>query len=273
MNKRFCPRCKEKLNPHTPKICPGCKLDLMAWLWGEVDNLRTQRDWSQQVENLTDTALRARILRLAKVAEHFWRDRDSWMEQAEARTQDGADVAGEVLELREEIDALRREYNATLNSLHEAIQERSRLMPLAVAVGTCDVRSVPESVWKAWQRPENYRQDELVRLRDREAELESQVARLTRQLADKTSGRHLQGWGTVVKTDPEKWMIMVSSEPCLTDAFDQIKEKVTGFIDPEPFKRVAVCPTAYFDGVEPLGWETCDQAPREKGTPCSTQNK
>ena len=212
---RYCPRCKEKLNQHTPKICPGCKLDLMAWLWEEID--RSQ-------DELTDSKLHQRGM----------------------------------------VEAV---------LLQEAEREIERLTPLAVAVGNVAMNDVPESVWRAWQEPDGYRQDELVRLRDREAELESQVARLTRQLADKTAGKHLQGWGTVVKTDPEKWMIMVSSEPCLTDAYDQIKEKVTGFIDPEPFKRVAVCPTAYFDGIEPLGWETCDRAPREKGTPCSTQNK
>lgn len=68
--------------------------------------------------------------------------------------------------------------------VHSLTQERDDLIPLAIAVGDTSMNDVPEAIWKAWQEPENYRQDELVRLREREADLVTQRNQLTRQLAE-----------------------------------------------------------------------------------------
>lgn len=116
---KYCPSCRLKLNPKTAKICPQCGLNLMDWLWEENARLREQRDFATWLQEMTQRmldAMKAKRQRVAQAATHFWRDRDSWMQQAEARTQDGADVAEwnrglqlELDRLREFCDAVHRE--------------------------------------------------------------------------------------------------------------------------------------------------------------------
>lgn len=70
--------------------------------------------------------------------------------------------------------------------------EVAKLTPLAVAVGACSPGEVPESVYEAFQMPAKYHADEVVRLREREAELEHRVRQLERATP---SGRAAGGEG------------------------------------------------------------------------------
>lgn len=54
--------------------------------------------------------------------------------------------------------------NLTVDQLRE---ELLKLQTLAVAVGSCDIDNLPDAVVKAWQAPLNYRDDELMWLRDK----------------------------------------------------------------------------------------------------------
>lgn len=54
--------------------------------------------------------------------------------------------------------------NLTMDELRN---ECLKLQSLAVAVGECSSGEVPEKVFKAWKTPVNYRQDELVWLREK----------------------------------------------------------------------------------------------------------
>ena len=76
--------------------------------------------------------------------------------------------------------------------------------------------------------------------------------------------KYLRGWGTAIETNPGKWLIFVSSESSLSDAVKHIKQlddQVVGLnsIGPGPFNDVAVCPATHFEGVKPLGWESCNR--------------
>lgn len=65
-------------------------------------------------------------------------------------------------------------------SVGEVQAELLRLQTLAVAVGQCNPSEVPESVFKAWQQPKRYREDELVWLRQKYVNLVEAAARLVR---------------------------------------------------------------------------------------------
>ena len=91
-------------------------------------------------------------------------------------------LARVVADQRAEIERLGRCNEQISHTYSEMINrqnaEVASLLPLALAVGKHSEHDVPPDVYRAWQEPEGYRQDEIYRLREELEKAEWRIYRL-----------------------------------------------------------------------------------------------
>ena len=154
--------------------------------------------------------------------------------------------------LKAELDRL----NTRLFKANDAIVECKRNSDQVINVQQKELAEHQQAI--DWMNEEiESRGQQIERLK---AELED----ARREAAGPRQVKYLRGWGTAIETNPGKWLIFVSSESSLPDAVEQIKQidrQIVGLnsIGPGPFNDVAVCPATHFEGVKPLGWESCNR--------------